>query len=169
MHARRLSLLLLVVLAFPACRREQTDTSRQDAAPDPDTAVVAPVRPATTPVIAQAPIADTPRPEAAPVEGNATPIAPPASDTPTPPAAEGARITYTCENGSVLEIAFAGAGARATLADGSVHALVRTATRTGDGERYEDAALQVDRLGNTIEVRERGAAVRRCAETGGNA
>lgn len=85
--------------------------------------------------------------------------------------AEGADITYTCEDGSELRITYAAGRAGVTLADGSIVPLPRspqTAQQAG-GEIYAGEALVLHRLGNVVELQQGEGDKRRCRESGGNA
>ena len=158
-HARLVPWLLAAACA--ACQPH-------DATPAPadDAATLAPADAAPA---AQAPIAIPGDDEVR--SGVPNPIELPPPDAPTPPMAEGADITYTCEDGSELRITYAAGRASITLADGSIVPLPRsprTAQQAG-GEVYAGEALILHRLGNVVELQQDEAEKRRCRESGGNA
>jgi len=95
----------------------------------------------------------------------------PPPETATPPMAEGADITYTCEDGSELRVTYAAGRATVTLANGGIVPLPRSpqAAREAGGEVYAGDALALHRLGNVVELRQDAGATRRCRESGGNA
>lgn len=157
MHAALLPLLLAAACA--ACE------PRDIAAPAPadDAAKSAPADAAPA---AQAPIAVPKGDEVR--SGVPNPIELPPPDAPTPPMADGADITYTCEDGSELRITYVAGRANVTLADGNVVSLPRSAQQAG-GEIYAGEALVLHRLGNVVELQQDEDGKRRCRESGGNA
>lgn len=159
-HAALLPLLLAV--ACVACQpRDAAVPAPADEAAKPPPADAAPA--------AQAPIAVPKGDEVR--SGVPNPIELPPPDAPTPPMAEGADITYTCEDGSELRITYAAGRANVTLADGGIVPLPRspqTAQQVG-GEVYAGEALVLRRLGNVVELQRDEGDERRCRESGGNA
>ena len=155
MHAALLPLL------FAACQpRDATTPAPVDEA--------AKSAPAHATAAAQAPMAAPKGDEVR--SGVPNPIELPPPDAPTPPMAEGADITYTCEDGTELRITYAAGRASVTLADGSI-VLPRspqTAQQAG-GEIYAGEALVLHRLGNVVELHQGEGDKRRCRESGGNA
>ena len=105
------------------------------------------------------------------LSGVPNPIELPPPDTATPPMAEGADITYTCEDGSELRVTYAAGRASVTLADGGFVPLPNSpqAARTTGGEVYAGEALTLYRFGNVVELQQDEGAKRRCRETGGDA
>lgn len=103
--------------------------------------------------------------------GVLNPIELPPSDAPTPPMAEGADITYACEDGSELRVTYAAGRANVTLADGGIVPLPRSpqAAQQAGGEVYIGEALTLHRLGNIVELQQDEGTRRRCRESGGNA
>ena len=94
----------------------------------------------------------------------------PPADTPTPDIAAGAQITYTCEDGSELDVVFSAKSAKFALADGRVVTLSRTGSGAqGGGEVYTGEAVALRRLGNVVEVEQDQGGKRVCAESSGTA
>jgi hypothetical protein len=157
MHAALLSLPLAA--ACSACQPHGA------SAPTPGGEATKPA-PADTAPAAQSPIAV---PKGDDVRsGVPNPIELPPPDAPTPPMAEGADITYTCEDGSELRITYAAGRANVTLTGGNVVPLPRSAQHAG-GEIYAGEALVLHRLGNVVELQQDEGDKRRCRESGGNA
>jgi hypothetical protein len=159
MHAALLPLLLAVASA--ACQpRDAAAPAPADEAAKPAPAGVAPA--------AQAPIAVPKGDEIR--SGVPNPIELPPPDAPTPPMAEGADITYTCEDGSELRITYAAGRANVTLADGGIVPLPRSPqAQQAGGEVFAGEALVLRRLGNVVELQQDEGDKRRCRESGGNA
>lgn len=155
------SLPLCLALLFAAgCQR---DDDGSVVAPDP----AVPQASATPPPVA---------PTSPPGEGDDVlsgvprPIEMPAPGTVTPPLAEGADITYTCEDGSDLRVTYAAGRANVTFADGRIEPLPQAQAQAGvDGELYLGATLGLHRIGTVVELREEDGDVRRCRESGGSA
>lgn len=138
---------------------------------------------ATAPSTAETPASTTPDANAAPSAPIAVPddddvrsdvlepIELPPPDAATPPMAEGADITYTCEDGSDLRVTYAAGRANVTLADGGIVPLPLSPQATGQagGEVYIGEALTLHRLGNVVELQQDEGDRRRCRESGGNA
>lgn len=157
-HARLVPLLFAIACA--ACQPHDAASKPADDA--------AMLSPADTPPAAQAPIAVPGDDEAR--SGVPNPIELPPPDAPTPPMAEGADITYTCDDGSELRITYAAGRANVTLADGRIVPLTpspQAAQRLG-GEVFDGEAL-LHRLGNVVELQRDEGGRRRCRESGGNA
>ena len=130
------------------------------AAPVPDTAP-----PATRDAIPVGPAGDDV------LSGNPETIERPPAGTPTPALAEGADITYACEDGSDLRVGYAADVASVTLADGSIATLPRSpsASAGADGEVYVGESIALQRLGSVVELHGGGGEIRRCRESAASA
>ena len=165
--------LLAACLSLTACQR----TPAPETAPVETTSTDASA-PATSDATAAAPLpapsAQTPMPGAqsdmdAPLRsGVPTDVPELPADTPTPPLAEGAAMSYTCEDGSVLSVSYAGNTARLGV-PGVENAVLSRTPAAGTGEGYAGGAFTLLRLGNIVELDDGRAPKRRCVETGGNA
>jgi hypothetical protein len=97
-------------------------------------------------------------------------IAVPPADTPTPGIAAGAEIVYTCEDGGELHVAYSGNSATFALEDGRKVTLPRAESASkGGGDVYVGDTVGLQRLGNVVQVEQKGGAKRVCAESGGTA
>lgn len=161
MTALRSLPLCLALLVAAGCQREDDGSV---VAPDP----LPPLASATPPPVA---------PTSPPGEGDDVlsgvprSIEMPATGTVTPPLAEGADITYTCEDGSDLRVTYAAGRANVTFANGHVEPLARAPA--GDpglaGELYLGAVHGLHRIGTVVELREEDGDIRRCRESSGSA
>lgn len=124
----------------------------RSAAPIP----AAPAAPAT-------PAADAPTPQV--MEGIPSRIALPPKGTETPVIAPGAEVTYVCESGMSLRVAFDGVRALVAWTDGRRMTLSRTAGDGGAGERYAGDGFTLRRVANVVELAQDGGGQQwRCAE-----
>jgi hypothetical protein len=153
--------LLAVAIACAACQPRDAAPTPADEAAKSAPAGVAPA--------AQAPIAVPKGDEIRSSVPNPIELPPP--DAPTPPMADGADITYTCEDGSELRVTYAAGRANVALADGGIVPLPRSpqAAQQAGGEVYVGEALVLRRLGNVVELQQDEGTKRRCRESGGNA
>lgn len=159
-------LLLAVLLA--GCQREAMPNDAHTAA---ENAPAAPTSRAADPGM------QTVAPRAADAgDGTMTSGAPastikvPPLDTPTPPIAAGAQITYTCEDGSELNVTYSGVSAAFALSNGAQVTLPRVASTTNTGgDVYAGDSAGLQRLGNVVRVAEHDGAKRVCSETSGTA
>ncbi len=164
MHLPRPPVMLLLPLVMLISAGCQRDDEGGVVATDPDQPRVSEAGPPLAPVAA---------PDAGDDVLSAVPhpIERPAAGTITPPLAEGADITYTCEDGSDLRVNFAGGRASITFATGRAEPLARAQPADGgvDGELYLGAVHGLHRIGTVVELRQEDGSIRRCRETGGSA
>lgn len=165
------TIMLASMLTLAACQRDSTPDAASGSDAGADTA-------AAGTESATAPEAGSPGAAQAGADGDESAISgsppsmipvPPA-DTPTPDIAAGAQITYTCEDGSELNVTYSGKAAKFALVDGSVVTLPRTSSGVkGGGDVYAGEAVALRRLGNVVEVDQGQGGKRVCAETSGTA
>jgi hypothetical protein len=110
----------------------------------------------------------------APLDDADTPLPPsvtmPSADAETPMIAEGATVTYGCDDGNLV-VAYGNGNARMTLPDGSqaeARLSVEASARAG-GEVYVGDRIGLQRLGTAVEVQGADHSVRRCVETSSDA
>lgn len=105
------------------------------------------------------------------LSGNPETIERPPAGTPTPQLAEGADITYACEDGGDLRVGYAANVASVTLPDGAIATLPLSpsASAGSDGEVYVGETLALQRLGSVVELQAGDGEVRRCRETSASA
>jgi len=97
-------------------------------------------------------------------------IAVPPADTPTPGIAAGAEIVYTCEDGGELHVVYSASSATFALEGGSKVTLPRAESASkGGGDVYVGDTIGLQRLGNVVQVEQKGGAKRVCEESGGTA
>lgn len=167
------AMLFSAVAALGGCQRETEDEAvgvTEPARAEADTMAVGELPAAQLPA---APLRDPVPPaggtEPAPVlEGIPSKIPMPAEGTPTQPLAIGARVSYVCESGSELQVAYAEASARVTWTGGNTLQLSRTGS--ADGETYAGDGHTLMRVGNVVQFRrDDGAYAWRCAENAASA
>ncbi len=89
----------------------------------------------------------------------------PSKDVPTPILPPGAEISYVCESGIPLRIAFASSHAYVQWTDGTKLTLSIGAPGPGGGELYEGDGYVLRRIANVVELSAKGGGDRwRCAE-----
>ena len=158
------TLLALSLLAgFAACQRDASPAPANEAetqAPTPNSEPYASATAPTAPADEQGAIAGKPP----------STIEVPPADTPTPGIAAGAEIIYTCEDGSELHVRYSTHSATFALEDGSRVTLPRAESASkGGGDVYVGDTVGLQRLGNVVQVEQKGSAKRVCAESGGSA
>lgn len=99
------------------------------------------------------------------LEGIPSKITMPPKDADTPPIAAGAEVTYVCESGMALRIAFDGVWAHVAWTDGRRLKLSKAANGSADGERYTGEGFTLSRVANVVELSQSQGGQRwRCAE-----
>lgn len=161
MIAIRLLPMFLGLVLVAGCQR---DDDGSVVAPDP----MPPQASATPPPVA---LTSPPGEGDDVLSGIPHPIEMPEAGTVTPALAEGADITYTCEDGSDLRVTYAAGRANVTFADGRVEPLSRAerVPAAMDGELYDGAVYGLHRIGTVVELREENGDIRRCRESSGSA
>lgn len=156
--------LLLACCLLAACQREP-EPAPVTADNAPLTTAPAAANPAPPPATTASPAA-APTAETAPaLEGIPHKIDMPSEQTPTPPLPPSAEVTYVCENGMSLRIAYDGAAARVAWTEGRTLTLSRSA-----GETYTGDGYVLQRRGNVAMLNQQGGTVSfRCEESTANA
>ncbi|MEO5629387.1 MAG: hypothetical protein ABIQ62_06430 [Thermomonas sp.] len=140
---------------------KQDGTASGNVAPAP---VGPAINQATNPATAEAAPMTSQKP-AQVLEGIPSKIARPAEDAPTPILPVGAQITYVCESGMPLRIAFAGALAYVDWTGGAKLTLSMGDAGVGGGEMYAGDGYTLRRLANVVELSAKaGGEFWRCAE-----
>lgn len=161
MIAFRLLPVCLVLLLAAGCQREDDGTVvTPDPLPPQASATPPPVAPTSPPGEGDDVLSGVPRPIDMPEPGTVTPVL-----------AEGADITYTCEDGSDLRVTYAAGRANVTFADGRVEPLARAqrVPAAMEGELYDGAIHGLHRIGTVVELREENGDIRRCRESSASA
>ncbi|MGH8032233.1 MAG: hypothetical protein ACREO8_07695 [Luteimonas sp.] len=150
---------LVLVIACAACQRQSAEPTGTDAqAPRTEAATIMP-QPASS-VPPRSKTADDVR------SHEPTSVQMPVRDTPTPAIADGAEVTYACDDG-VLTVTFAAGIARVLLPGGSTAeaTLSAQASAKSGGEVYVGQRLGLQRIGNAVELQQTDGATRRCVES----
>lgn len=165
----RPSLALCLACALAACAAD-TDPAAAPTGAEADSAGTESAPPAPVAAPANTPAggasASAASPQSAPVlEGIPTRIPKPEADAPTPILPAGTEVSYVCENGMPLRIAFAGSLAHVHWTGDSRLTLSLAAGTAGGAERYEGDGYLLTRTANVVELSaQAGRDHWRCAE-----
>lgn len=167
------SIIFLSCLAAACGGDRQEEQKGESASPAAVDSMASGVDPGARNARDSAPPASAPPPGAEPPPvraGVPSTIGMPPADTQTPPLARNAEVTYVCESGLPVVVAFDADRAAVRLPDGRDFTLTRASGGAGAREEYRGSDVTLVRVANVIELSlDSGATRMRCSESSATA